>query len=327
MEREKNNHRRFPDGLAGMVDARYHSAAMATRQKKAAPRKRATSRNSKQKRTGSIRRFLISFTSTTLVVFGIASCVINTQLTEGWRERLSLPHLDLPLEDAPAPARQAESGRTVTRFAQCPQFFPGAHPVQLPAGAHLRELCFSAFAVLYNTQTKTPLVVVERLNRSVLVHAREQHRTDRFYPESRLPRAERAELEDYRGSGYARGHMAPAGDMATPESMAQSFSLANMVPQNQKHNSGPWSKIERDTRKYAMRARGDVFVFTGPLFDAAPSTIGRGHVAVPARLFKLVYDASNGRSWAYVQANRADTEVGAPMDYAAFVRRTGLRLL
>ena len=300
---------------------------MATRQKKAAPRKRATSSKSKQKRSGAFRRFLISFTSTTILVFGIASCVLNPQLADGLRERFSLPHLELPVEDAPAPVRHADSGHTVTRFAQCPQFFPGAHPAQLPAGAHLRELCFSAFAVLYNSQTKTPLVVVERLNRAALVNAREQHRTDRFYAEARLPRAERAELEDYRGSGYARGHMAPAGDMSTPEAMAQSFSLANMVPQNQKHNSGPWSKVERDTRKYVMRARGDVFVFTGPLFDAAPSTIGRGHIAVPSRIFKLVYDASNGRTWAYIQANRADTEVGAPMDYESFVRRTGLQLL
>jgi len=301
---------------------------MATRQKKAAPRKRATSGKSKQKRSGPFRRFLISFTSTTILVFSIASCVLNPQLADGLRERFSLPHLELPAEDLPAPARHADSAHTtVTRFAQCPQFFPGAHPAQLPAGPHLRELCFSAFAVLYNSQTKTPLVVVERLNRAALVHAREQHRTDRFYPEARLPRAERAELEDYRGSGYARGHMAPAGDMSTPEAMAQSFSLANMVPQNQKHNSGPWSKVERDTRKYVMRARGDVFVFTGPLFEAAPSTIGGGHIAVPSQIFKLVYDASNGRAWAYIQANRADTVVEAPMDYAGFVRRTGLQLL
>ncbi|BEV16849.1 DNA/RNA non-specific endonuclease [Herbaspirillum sp. DW155] len=303
---------------------------MVTRQKKAAPRKRATPRKSKQKQSGSFRRFLISFTSTTIVVFGIASCVLNPQLTEGLRDTLSLDRYATTwtgAEDPPAPVRHAGPGATVARFAQCPQFFPGAHPAQLPAGSHLRELCFSAFAVLYNTQTKTPFVVVERLNRSALLHAREQHRTDRFYPEARLPRADRAELEDYRGSGYARGHMAPAGDMSTPEAMAQSFSLANMVPQNQRHNAGAWSRIERDTRKYVMRARGDVFVFTGPLFDAAPSTIGRGHIAVPARLFKLVYDADSGRSWAYVQANRADTVVGAPVDYDAFVRMTGLRLL
>src|SRR3546814_10367844 len=92
----------------------------------------------------------------------------------------------------------------------------------------------------------------------MLVRAQGLQRTDRFYAEARIPRAERAELEDYQGSGYSRGHMAPAADMSTPDAMAQSFSLANMVPQDQSQNAGPWSRIEQDTRKYVMRAAGDV---------------------------------------------------------------------
>lgn len=69
--------------------------------------------------------------------------------------------------------------------------------------------------------------------------------------------------------------------MPTPTAMAQSFSLANMVPQNIQHNGGAWAKIEQDTRKYALRAKGDVYVITGPVFTAASDRIGLGGVRVP----------------------------------------------
>src|SRR5690606_21641761 len=151
----------------------------------------------------------------------------------------------------------------------------------VPATPALRELCFSGFAGLHSGRTKTPVFVAERLDRRSLERAQGISRTDRFYAEARLPKAERADLEDYRGSGYSRGHMAPAADMYSAETMAQSFSLANMVPQNQTHNAGPWSRIEQDTRKYVMRAAGDVYLFTGPVYASNPPAIGSG-VAVPA---------------------------------------------
>jgi endonuclease G len=69
-----------------------------------------------------------------------------------------------------------------------------------------------------------------------------------------------------------------------------------------------------------------VFVFTGLIFDDGYDTIGKNKVWVPTRLFKLVYDESSGRAWAYVLPN-AETRLGKPMDYADFVKATGLRLL
>ena len=155
----------------------------------------------------------------------------------------------------------------------------------------------------------------------------DHQRTDKFFADARLPRGERAELEDYQGSGFDRGHMAPAGDMGTAESLAQSFSLANVVPQYPVNNRRSWAGIEKATRKYVMRAAGDVFVITGPVFDGVPQTIGSNGVWVPQHLFKLVYDPSTNRAWAHWLDNSDDAMVGKPISYEELVRRTGIQFL
>ena len=188
----------------------------------------------------------------------------------------------------------------------------------------LRELCYDAFAVLHSGSTRTPVFVAERLNRQLLLQARDQKRSDRFFADARLPRAERAELSDYKGSGYARGHMAPAGDMFSAAAMAQSFSLANMVPQNPQQNSDSWAKIETDTRSYVMRAKGDVYVITGPVFEPDGPTVGANQVRVPSHLFKLVYDATTQRAWAHWQSNSAEARPGRPISYGELSERTGM---
>ena len=211
-------------------------------------------------------------------------------------------------------------------FSACPQFFPAPAPA-VPQYGQQRALCFDGFAVLHSGDTKTPLYVAERLNAAQLKKAARLKRREQYYEEARLPLAERALLEDYKRSGYSRGHMAPAGDMSTARAKAQSFSLANMVPQDREHNAGIWADIEMDTRRYVRRVQHDVFVITGPVFDSRPRHIGAGQVRVPKALFKLVYDPSTGASWVHWQDNRAAERAPAPISYAEFVQRTGLRFL
>jgi len=150
-------------------------------------------------------------------------------------------------------------------FSACTQFFANGKPPVVAPQPTNRALCYDAFALLHSGQSKTAVFVAEKLNRASIVDADEK-RTNRFFSDSRLRSSERATLEDYKGSGFDRGHMAPAGDMPTAQAMAQSFSLANMVPQAPRHNRGVWAKsVERATRKYAARAPGDVYVITGPV--------------------------------------------------------------
>lgn len=214
-------------------------------------------------------------------------------------------------------------------FSDCPEFFAGRTPPQVPNAQawRARPLCYDAFAVLHSGVTRTPLFVAERLNRTHLVDARNEQRTDRFFADARLPLAERAQLEDYRGSGYDRGHMAAAANMPNAQAMVQSFSLANVVPQAPANNRRAWAGIERATRKYVMRAKGDVYVVSGAVFAARPPSIGGGRVAVPAHLYKLVYDVETGRAWAHWIDNSDDAHVGRPITYGQLVERTGIAFL
>lgn len=270
------------------------------------------------------RQFLRALILSASASFAVASCVLHPQLAEHTAVAPILEQLGVP---QPAPVASAPAGGYVqTQFAACPQFFPNGQPPVVPATPALRELCYDAFAILHSGSTKTPVFVAQRLNRQMLQQAQAVSRTDRFFADARLPTAERAELDDYRNSGFSRGHMAPAADMHTPEAMAQSFSLANMIPQDQRHNGGAWAKIERDTRKYVMRAKGDVYVLTGPVYGESPERIGQG-VAVPTHVFKLVYDATTGRSWVHWQANSPEAKAGPPISHEEFVRRMGVRVL
>ncbi len=291
---------------------------MTVKNKKKKPARRKAAGSSLSRLVSSLRRYSLWLIGSTAVATQISSCGLLPWLQEQGFSATPIV--------ATTPASTVQ-GVTATRFQNCPQFFAGGIAPRVPAAPKLRELCYDAFAVLHSGDTRTPVFVAERLSRQTVLDAQGEQRTDRFFADARLPGAERAELDDYRGSGYARGHMAPAGDMPTPEAMAQSFSLANMVPQNMSHNSGPWAKIEKDTRSYALRAKGDVFVITGPVFESRTQTIGRDRVSVPTQIFKLVYDATTQRAWAHWQQNAAGVKASKPITYGELERRLGMELL
>ena len=208
-------------------------------------------------------------------------------------------------------------------FEDCPEVFPNGNAPQVLnnqpqryQNLRLRPLCFTNYAILYSGATKKPVIAIERLRYGVPL-TKGGERTEDFHAEiDRLPLSEQSTLESYRGSGYDRGHNAPAGNVPDndPNSrmMSETFSLANMMPQDQTLNRGVWAKsVEAATRKFAERNRGpgDVFVFTGS--SGQLGLIGRGQhsVVVPAYVWKLVYDETNKRAWAYWLENNANARV------------------
>lgn len=96
-------------------------------------------------------------------------------------------------------------------------------------------------------------------------------------------------------------------------------------------NRGVWAmSVEKATRNYVKRAAGDVYVITGPVYvpsiGQTPS-IGAGQVRVSKYLFKLVYDESRHRAWAYWHENSDATGASKPISYADLVERTGINFL
>jgi endonuclease G len=171
--------------------------------------------------------------------------------------------------------------------------------------AHTVPLCFEAFAVLHSGVSRTPLYAAERLTRDSVAAARRVDRLDAFHDEDAVPAADRARLDDYVRSGYDRGHMAPAGDMPTATAQAQSFSLANIVPQDRALNRGLWAAIEESVRRLATR-RGTLYVVTGPIYAGDAIQAINGRVLVPTQLFKALYDPATGEAGAYLVPNQDD---------------------
>lgn len=166
----------------------------------------------------------------------------------------------------------------------------------------LDALCFDGFAVLHSGVSRTPLWSAEHLTHQRIVQARTLARQDSFRSESRLAHGRRAELRDYNRSGYDRGHLAPNGDMADNYTQYESFSLANIAPQNGTHNRNVWRYIESATRRLTEK-HGEVYVVTGVAFEGkAVSRIG-GRVLVPSHFFKAVYIPSENRAGVYYSPN------------------------
>jgi len=94
--------------------------------------------------------------------------------------------------------------------------------------------------------------------------------------------------EDYKRSGYDRGHMAPAADMKWNSTvMKECFYYSNMCPQKHSLNAGRWKTLEEKVRDWAQEDSAIVIV-CGPIVDKGYNTIGKARVAVPQRFFKVI---------------------------------------
>ena len=166
-----------------------------------------------------------------------------------------------------------------------------------------RYLCREGYVVSYNDYTKQPNWVAYRLTPQFI--ANKSNRNANFAPDLSIPKAYRAELSDYKGSGYDRGHLAPCAAMScSSKSAAESFLLSNISPQKTGLNCHGWAQLEKYVR-FWTRAKGELYVYTGVIYkNKKPRTfIGKSKVAVPDYFYKIIYAPKQKESIAFVMPN------------------------
>ena len=99
-----------------------------------------------------------------------------------------------------------------------------------------------------------------------------------------------ASLSDYRGSGYDRGHLAPAADMKwSVTTMSESFYMSNMSPQRPSFNRGIWKRLEEQVRLWALNNKS-IYIVTGGVLADELGKIGINGVSVPEYYYKVILD-------------------------------------
>jgi endonuclease G len=94
--------------------------------------------------------------------------------------------------------------------------------------------------------------------------------------------------DDYAGTGFDKGHMAPDGDLSWDQQVEyESFLMTNMSPQAGSLNRGIWKLLETSVRGWAVQHNQSFTVIAGGLYDASDKKIGRG-VVVPHGFYKIV---------------------------------------
>lgn len=220
---------------------------------------------------------------------------------------------------APVPANTKASQK---QKDPCYQFAPWGYPRFNPPQKNV-FLCNEGYAGEFNPRSRTMMWVAENLKRTDL-DQKTAYRQNDFRPDPRLTSSPL--LTDYAGSGYDRGHLAPAEDFReNAKKMSQSFYLSNMIPQNPQNNRGLWAKLEQNTRNWAMQYN-QAYVITGPIYyqgvplgflgkggevrlmDGSKGKRGLhavegGRVAIPTHIYKIVYAPQINQMIAFIVPN------------------------
>lgn len=179
--------------------------------------------------------------------------------------------------------------------------------VTMPKGTSNQTVNYKAITVYFNNQLRIPNCVAYELTNTMVAMSdapgAERRKNYAFNADTHVPRCPGG--GDYRGSGYTRGHMAPAMDMRWDrQAMTECFLMTNMCPQHEKLNNGEWRQLEERIHRWAKRD-GRLIVLTGPIVaDGTLMSIGpKADIAVPKTFYKVIYAPNQNRAIAFIYDN------------------------
>ena len=164
------------------------------------------------------------------------------------------------------------------------------------------------YTTSYNAETKIPNYVAWTLTPERFEDV--VSRTDKFLPDPEV--ADPVTTDDYRNSGYDRGHMCPAADNKwDKEAMRESFYMTNICPQHHNLNRGDWKELEDACRDWTMEC-GKLHVVAGPiLYRKEHQRIGDSRVVVPEAFFKVILSPEPLKAIGFIYKN---TSGNHPLD-------------
>lgn len=247
-----------------------------------------------------------SILSTIVAIIVVAIYVYDeyiVPLIESEAQEQSAPESATPSSSARTAPSGAASSRTSsarTASANAGYELPDISAVQ--QDSVIRHI---GYTVLYDQPRRIPRWVAYELTSDELMGDEERSSTFKRDP---LWKGEQGDHKDYTGSGYDRGHMAPAADMKwSEEAMHESFYVTNICPQLHNLNAGDWKSLEELVRDLAAKY-GNIYVVCGPIVGKAKGgKIGQNGVVVPDSFFKalLVKSSDGWHSIAFIMNNEA----------------------
>ena len=112
-------------------------------------------------------------------------------------------------------------------------------------------------------------------------------RSDDFREDESLPKkCYQVDENDYRNSGYDRGHLMPSGDRTKSKSAnSSSFLMVNMIPQHPSNNRQIWRALEIYSRELVDQGF-TLHSFAGG--NGQIKTINKGKISVPKYVWKVI---------------------------------------